>query len=398
PQQPQQQQPPKKNDNISELELKLKKLKEETQKKDKAKELNLAEIMRLANQIEFEKDREKNITSELNTLDRKIAEKNKLIKELEIELEELNKTLNILMQNIDDLEKRLASQKSNLAKRIRTMYKEYKKNSELYILLHLLESDNIAEFRKRLKFSNVIVANDRRIIDQIMFSINELSLKKKEQERLKDQQTKMIEEQETQKREFLKMRKDRENMLSIILKNQKTYNQEIELRRRQMRVIEAAINSLLLEQKQTAELIELAKLDFKNRKGKLSWPLKMTKENKILAYFEDKDKKYKYELKNDGIEIKCRENQEVYSVAEGIVLFAGWIDSFGYTIIISHGAGYITLYAHLNSIEIKVNDKVKPGALIGRAGDTGSLVGTSLFFQIRENKIPVDPLLWLSKN
>ncbi|HON56900.1 MAG TPA: hypothetical protein PLJ38_07770, partial [bacterium] len=319
PQQPQQQQPPKKNDNISELELKLKKLKEETQKKDKAKELNLAEIMRLANQIEFEKDREKNITSELNTLDRKIAEKNKLIKELEIELEELNKTLNILMQNIDDLEKRLASQKSNLAKRIRTMYKEYKKNSELYILLHLLESDNIAEFRKRLKFSNVIVANDRRIIDQIMFSINELSLKKKEQERLKDQQTKMIEEQETQKREFLKMRKDRENMLSIILKNQKTYNQEIELRRRQMRVIEAAINSLLLEQKQTAELIELAKLDFKNRKGKLSWPLKMTKENKILAYFEDKDKKYKYELKNDGIEIKCRENQEVYSVAEGIV-------------------------------------------------------------------------------
>ncbi|HON55741.1 MAG TPA: M23 family metallopeptidase, partial [bacterium] len=86
------------------------------------------------------------------------------------------------------------------------------------------------------------------------------------------------------------------------------------------------------------------------------------------------------------------------SVAEGIVLFAGWIDSFGYTIIISHGAGYITLYAHLNSIEIKVNDKVKPGALIGRAGDTGSLVGTSLFFQKRENKIPVDPLLWLSKN
>ncbi len=90
-------------------------------------------------------------------------------------------------------------------------------------------------------------------------------------------------------------------------------------------------------------------------------------------------------------------NQDIFAAAAGTVQYAGWLEGFGYAIILSHGGGYFTLYMHLNQISVKAGDNVNAQQRIAKAGDTGSLVGPSLLFQIRENKKTVNPELWLKK-
>ena len=82
---------------------------------------------------------------------------------------------------------------------------------------------------------------------------------------------------------------------------------------------------------------------------------------------------------------------------DGIVVAITWIPSFGNTIILDHGAGYYTVYAHLDEIQVSVNSYVLRDQLIAQVGDTGSLDGARLHFEVWQGEVKVDPRLWLKK-
>jgi septal ring factor EnvC (AmiA/AmiB activator) len=102
-----------------------------------------------------------------------------------------------------------------------------------------------------------------------------------------------------------------------------------------------------------------------------------------------------YTLHN-GIEITAPEGAEIRAIHPGVVIFADWIQGYGNVIIIDHGLGYYTLCGHVSALLRQVGDKLQKGEVIARVGDTGSLVGPSLYFEIRERGKPVDPLEWIS--
>ena len=76
---------------------------------------------------------------------------------------------------------------------------------------------------------------------------------------------------------------------------------------------------------------------------------------------------------------------------------AGWPDGFGYgnRVMIDHGNGFVTLYAHLSSISVGVGQTVNRGDVVGRMGSTGRSTGTHLHFEIRKGGVLVDPLGYL---
>lgn len=384
-------------DKTADLEKKLNLLKNKEQLQKLEKSKNLKQILKIANQIEFEKDKQKLLNSELLKIENKIVEQSRVISDISLKLSELESDIAVLSKQIESNESNLTNSKQKLANRIRSTFKEQKKYSSLSNLMALLESKKITEFSLKFKMLDMISQSDKLQIDRILFLIAKLKSDKQSVETVKIEKNKLLEENETAKNQLVLSKNEKENFVAKLIKNREFLSAEIDNRQRQMKVIEASINNLILEQKQTKETIELNKLDFKNKKGKLPWPVKKSKNNKILSKFSGLNSRYKFEIKTDGIEIKCSQNQDVYSVAEGIVIFADWIDSFGWTIIISHGSGYITLYAHLNEITVKSEQKIDGIQIIGKAGDTGSLFGTSLFFQIREGKKTVNPELWLTK-
>ncbi|MBX5482608.1 MAG: peptidoglycan DD-metalloendopeptidase family protein [Myxococcaceae bacterium] len=98
-----------------------------------------------------------------------------------------------------------------------------------------------------------------------------------------------------------------------------------------------------------------------------------------------------------GLDIRARAGEPVRAIAPGKVVYANWLRGYGNLLIIDHGSGYHTLMAHLSAFGRAVGDEVKAGDEVGRVGDTGSLKGAYLYFEVRKSGIAVDPAEWLGR-
>lgn len=121
--------------------------------------------------------------------------------------------------------------------------------------------------------------------------------------------------------------------------------------------------------------------DFDQFKGKLPWPI----QGKLARKFSNSQ---------DGVVIEAKEGLDVHAVADGKIKFADWMRSYGYLVIIDHGNGYMTLYAYNQSLSKQVNDIVKAGDVVASVGQSGGRSQPGLYFGIRKNTTPIDPLMW----
>jgi murein DD-endopeptidase MepM/ murein hydrolase activator NlpD len=107
------------------------------------------------------------------------------------------------------------------------------------------------------------------------------------------------------------------------------------------------------------------------------------------------DQEFRTETFRKGIDFSVEVGDPVYSVADGEVRFAGWFRGYGKLVIIDHGESFFTVSGHLEAIDVEVGDEVRGGDEIGLAGDTGSLSGPRLYFEIRQGSEAQDPADWL---
>lgn len=96
-----------------------------------------------------------------------------------------------------------------------------------------------------------------------------------------------------------------------------------------------------------------------------------------------------------GLDFRATTGTPLAAAAPGEVVFAGWRGGYGNTVIIDHGGGTATLYAHQSAIRVREGQTVKRGEIVGAAGSTGYATGPHLHFEVRRNGIPVDPLPYL---
>jgi murein DD-endopeptidase MepM/ murein hydrolase activator NlpD len=97
---------------------------------------------------------------------------------------------------------------------------------------------------------------------------------------------------------------------------------------------------------------------------------------------------------NSGIDIQASPGAPIRAVATGVVEFIDWIAGYGKCIILNHGGGYYTLYAHLSSTFVNKGAKITGGDVIAEVGDSGSLEGFGCHFEIRKSKEALNPMEW----
>lgn len=97
-----------------------------------------------------------------------------------------------------------------------------------------------------------------------------------------------------------------------------------------------------------------------------------------------------------GVFLSAKEGQNVHAVARGRVAFADWLRGFGLLLILDHGDGYMTLYGHNQSLRRQTGDWVEAGQAIATVGNTGDAPAMGVYFEIRYNSVPHDPLQWLA--
>ncbi|RKU36429.1 hypothetical protein C6496_13625, partial [Candidatus Poribacteria bacterium] len=98
-----------------------------------------------------------------------------------------------------------------------------------------------------------------------------------------------------------------------------------------------------------------------------------------------------------GITIKAKKGKPVRCVADGIVADSQSIIGYGNTIVVMHGNGYISLYAHLSDISVKRGDTVQAKQVLGTVGETGSLIGSVLYFALWKDYEPLNTRRWLTR-
>jgi murein DD-endopeptidase MepM/ murein hydrolase activator NlpD len=137
-----------------------------------------------------------------------------------------------------------------------------------------------------------------------------------------------------------------------------------------------------------------SRLSFPAHKGLLIMPVK----GKIINLFGPyKNPKYNITNFRSGIDIKADQGEPIRSVFQGKVIYSDWFKGYGNMIIIDHGNSYYTVYAHLEETFKSKGDTVDTGDVIATVGDTGSMMGAKLYFEVRHHGKPMNPLKWLKK-
>lgn len=127
---------------------------------------------------------------------------------------------------------------------------------------------------------------------------------------------------------------------------------------------------------------------FASHKGKLSWPAR----GKITARYGSTRKVGSLPWR--GVMIGADEGGDVKAIYRGRVVFADWLRGFGLLIIVDHGDGYMSLYGHNQSLSRRVGEWVEKGEVIATVGNSGGQDSSGLYFEIRYNGVPDNPLQW----
>ena len=128
------------------------------------------------------------------------------------------------------------------------------------------------------------------------------------------------------------------------------------------------------------------------KKRRLSWPVRGT----VVSEFGfEVNQRYGTRVPQNGIDIAAPEGTPILAVAAGVVVFVAWLPGYGRTVILDHGGGFYTLYAHASSFGVGRGDHVTPGQSIASVGDTDSVRGTCLHFEVRQGEKALNPREWL---
>jgi septal ring factor EnvC (AmiA/AmiB activator) len=166
---------------------------------------------------------------------------------------------------------------------------------------------------------------------------------------------------------------------------------------------ESALKQLQADQKQLEELLKAVEITVQNIKlpddsipfrkmqGKLPWPTSGRLDKRFGR------KRPHTDLRYEGVAFYSNKGNNVTASHHGRVVFADWFRGKGLLLIIDHGEGYMTLYAHNQSLLREAGDWVSAGESIATVGDSGGLDHSELYFEIRKNGEPLNPRKWLAK-
>ncbi|MZH46614.1 MAG: peptidoglycan DD-metalloendopeptidase family protein [Nitrospinae bacterium] len=350
---------------------------------DEQKELSLLKkkIARQNQLISSAGKKEGQLLGKLRKIDNQIK-----LKKRELKIYKWNSLINKkkitrIETNLKNNEQKLKAQKVLLGKRLRQIYKE----GPIFPLKVAFSSESASDFLQKLKYMELIADNDANLLADYK---NRLDSMKKEKESLLSVRAKLVrlEKDALAKRgEFEDARKVKKRFLKKV-KKKKQYGI---LTRKELKKASNNLNNLI--SRLLSKLASGEGLDIEDKKGRLSLPVK----GKILNKFgRQKDRQYGSFIVHNGIDIKARSGTPVRSIFNGKILYTGELEGYGNMVIIGHGKDYHSLYGHLDSIKVKPNQIVKAGDVIGRSGDTGSLVGETLYLEMRKKGKPIEPVRW----
>lgn len=283
-----------------------------------------------------------------------------------------------LQKAIDDLHARQAI----LAKRVRTIYM----HGQLNYVDVIIGSNSFSDFANRLELLKRIIRADFSLILDIQEKQRQIEAKRAELDEEKRQLDALEIEAEKAQQAIEAKRAEQQSALDEAREHKAAAEQMERELQQASEDVQARIEARLREQQSSGGYTGVVGT------GQLSWPCS----GPITSPFGYRVHPiFGIEISHAGIDIGVPDGTPVCAADGGTVIESDWISGYGYTIIIDHGNGIQTLYAHNSSLVAGAGQSVSKGEMVAYSGQTGNVTGPHCHFEVRINGSPVDPMGYL---
>jgi len=355
------------------------------------------EIEELSSKLRKANINETTTSKRITNLDEELALVNKLIQSLKKE-EDLNRNkINILKKDINTKEDELNTLRERYEQRIINTYLKGRVSD----LEKVLSSTSWRQAVYRTQYLKIISTIEQKMtkeIEGLLLTINKNKLKL---ESLLRQSISLKREKQKQMTSLRKMRIKREKELTRIRQDKSALANYMQEKGAGVKQLESIIKKVL-EDKARSEREErirqqqeaLKTKEFNLLRGQLPWPT----EGRVISKFGKQwNSRLKTTTDNPGIDIKGQPGSPIRSTMSGIITTITYIRGYGTTIIVDHGGGFYTVYSHVTNIQTNVDSEVRSGDVIAYMGDSGSVNGSKLHFEVWGKGQKLDPEKWLIK-
>lgn len=330
--------------------------------------------------------KEKSILLELEQINKNLREKRKELRYYEKRLSETQSKIRLLENEIVLLNGKLEIRKKFLKDRLKSIYKQQHRD----IGSILISAKDYQDLIKRIRYISLLADYDSKLMKTYSNEIKELNIKMKRMEILRKELEVNKASVKKKAGEMQAERKKKDMLLASIRKKRDSYKKMIE----ELEESSSRLREMIKKLEQKKIPSSITGKGFRVLKGRLPWPIKG---GVLVPFGKYKDPKFNIPTFRKGIEIKANMGDKVLAVSAGRIVYADWFKGYGLLLIINHGGGYHTLYAHLLEIFHKTGDIIKGRQPIGKTGESGVLNEPSLYFEIRHKGKPLDPLKWLRR-
>jgi len=301
---------------------------------------------------------------------------------LELETQKIEEDIKILNSNIKDEQIKI----KELSKKMNDILLDMYKYGEAETMRTMFASRSVFEAVEMAHLLKLVTKREADILEQLQDRVQNLDLTRLTMD---EQQIKLKEQTEAvqlQRDKYKQSIQDANNFIKSIQK--------------QKALAEKAALEAEQAQKQAGEMIaalqrKRAQRNYVSGKGSMfNWPVRGTISS---PYGNRTHPILKRQILHSGIDIAAPNGTPVKAPAGGEVIYDGWLRGYGRVVVLDHGKGFSTLYAHLSASLVKEGQVVKSGATIAKVGKTGNTTGYHLHFEVRVYGTPENPIKYLKK-
>lgn len=358
-----------------------------------------AEIGKLQSSLQQFKDERSRLQGDLRKSEVDIGDSQKKILQIQQQLEQQQQELQKLQEHRKQLQQAKTGQQERIGRQVRAAY-EMGEQNKLKALLNQEEPDKISRAMVYYDYFNRARADQIEayigVISQLDNMQPQIEAKTESLRTAKadlDQQHKqLIGAKQERERTFAKLNatiQNKDDQLKQMARDRGALEQVLRKIEREAEALARAQSTKSNSGGKTLSNIPIISgRPFRELRGQLPWPVAGRADNRFGG------QRGNSEMRWQGVNISAREGETVRAIHNGRVVFAEWLRGSGLLIIIDHGDGYLSLYAHNQTLLRSVGDAIKGGDAIATVGNSGGQEQAGLYFEIRHKGVPTDPANW----
>lgn len=344
------------------------------QEEQRRTQRQMQEIQRRKSETE---NRQRRLAEELRQAEDRLYQVRNDLASLEVQLAETEQQTRATVEELRRAEDKLEQRGRLLNTRVRVIHEM----GTVSLLQVLMDSTDFRDFVTRFDLLKNIVTKDVELFNQVRLIRDEINAKKTQ---LEDRRARIA----SFKSQSEAKRQEVQQVVNVVWDKKQETLRDLDLLERQEDQLQSISKEL------ESRIFDLQRQMSFKRVGRLAfqWPVRGPISSPFGMRWHPILNKYKG---HNGLDIAAPTGRNILSAESGSVIHSGWIEGYGYAVIIDHGDGVATLYAHASRLLVSQGQTVDRGMPVALVGSTGWSTGPHLHFEVRVKGVPQNPIEWL---